>query len=200
MTIKTIIWGLAGVLLHPTHGTFNSLLAERLGAPLEAVDRVMGSPEDILWDLGEIDDDAFYTHVLCELNIPLDKKAIIAKFVVEDFHIDLELLDKVRELHKTYYSLLLTNFPYHLHKFLRTAWHVNGAFDHIIASCDVKLIKPDPRIYYLALERAACRAEEAVFIDDREVNVRAAEKLGIQGILYQNADQTINDLIMVLNK
>ena len=41
MAIKAVIFDLAGVVLFPIRGTFNSLLAERLEAPLDEVERVM---------------------------------------------------------------------------------------------------------------------------------------------------------------
>jgi epoxide hydrolase-like predicted phosphatase len=199
MTIKAVFWDLAGVVLFPIRGTFNTLLAERLEAPLEMIDRIMGSPQDILWDLGEMEDDDFYTHLLNELKMPLEKKAVIARFVLKDFFIDQDMLDYIKRLRDSYSTILITNFPNHLRTFLKTDWQIDGAFDHVIISSEVKLIKPDPRIYQLALERAGCFPEESVFIDDREVNVRAAEKLGIRGILFQDKDQAISDLEQILN-
>jgi len=198
--IKAVIWDLSGVVLHTVKGTFYSLMAERLGASLEDIERLMSSTENKLWDLGELDDDAFYTFLLDGLNMPMDKKSILKKFVLEDFYIDQDILAYIKNIQKAYTTALLTNFPTHVHDFMKTDWIVDGAFDHIIASCDVKLTKPDPAIYNLALDRVGCRAEECVFIDDWEVNVKAAEKLGINGIVYQNRLQTINDLEAVLQK
>ena len=199
-SIKTVIWDLAGVVLHTVKGTFNSLLAERLDVPLNDIERLISSKENDLWDLNEIDDDAFYTFLLEELNMPMEKKSILRKFVLKDFYIDQEILAYIKKIRKSFTTVLLTNFPAHVHDFLKTDWIVDGAFDHIIASCDVKLLKPDPAIYTLTLARIGCLAEESVFIDDREVNVKAAEKLGINGIVYQSQSQTINDLEAILQK
>lgn len=199
-SIKAVIWDLAGVVLHTVKGTFNSLLAERLDVPLNDIERLISSKENDLWDLNEIDDDAFYTFLLKELNMPMDKKSILRKFVLKDFYIDQEILAYIKKIRKSFTTVLLTNFPAHVHDFLKTDWIVDGAFDHIIASCDVKLLKPDPAIYTLTLARIGCLAEESVFIDDREVNVKAAEKLGINGIVYQSQSQTINDLEAILQK
>jgi len=196
--IKAVIWDLAGVVLHTVKGTFNSLLAERLDVPLNDIERLISSKENDLWDLNEIDDDAFYTFLLEELNMPMEKKSILRKFVLKDFYIDQEILAYIKKIRKSFTTVLLTNFPAHVHDFLKTDWIVDGAFDHIIASCDVKLLKPDPAIYTLTLARIGCLAEESVFIDDREVNVKAAEKLGINGIVYQSQSQTINDLESIL--
>ena len=199
-SIKAVIWDLAGVVLHTVKGTFNSLLAERLDAPLNEIERLISSKENDLWDIDEIDDDAFYTFFLRELNMPMEKKSILRKFVLEDFYIDQEILAYIKKIRKSFTTALLTNFPAHVHDFMKTDWIVDGAFDHMIASCDVKLIKPDPAIYTLTLARIGCLAEETVFIDDREINVKAAEKLGINGIVYQSRSQTINDLESILQK
>ncbi len=199
-SIKAVIWDLAGVVLHTVKGTFNSLLAERLGAPISEIERLFSTKENDLWDIDEMDDDAFYTFLLNELKMPMKKKPIIRKFVLEDFYIDREILTYIKKIRKSFTTVLLTNFPAHVHDFMKTDWIVDGAFDHMIASCDVKLLKPDPAIYTLTLARIGCLAEESVFIDDREINVKAAQKLGINGIVYQSRSQTIYDLETILQK
>lgn len=199
MPIKSVIFDLAGVVLLTVKGTFNTLLAERLDARLEDVARVLNGPANDRWDLGEISDDEFFSYLLTELNAPLEKKAILEKFVIDDFYVDQELLTYIHELHKTYKTALLTNFPPHVHDFMKTKWIMNGAFDHIIASCDVKLIKPDPRMYQAALDTLSCQVEEVVFVDDREVNVKAAQALGIPSVLYVHREQGIQDIIKLLN-
>jgi len=199
-SIKAVIWDLSGVVLLTIKGTFNSLLAERLGAPLKDIERIMSLEENDLWDMDEIDDDTFYTFLLNELNMPMEKKSILIKFAFDDFYIDQEMLAYIKKIRKSFTTALLTNFPAHVHDSMKTDWIVDGAFDHMIASCDVKLVKPDPAIYKLTLARVGCLAEESVFIDDREINVKAAEKLGINGIVYQSRSQTINDLEAILQR
>jgi len=58
-----------------------------------------------------------------------------------------------------------------------------------VVSGTEKLIKPDPLIYKLLLDRNGLKAEECVFIDDKEINVLAAQKLNIFGIRFDNANQ-----------
>ncbi|MBX9858570.1 MAG: HAD-IA family hydrolase [Sphingomonas sp.] len=60
----------------------------------------------------------------------------------------------------------------------REAW-LFDRFRDIVVSGDEKLIKPDPAIYALALERFGLRAEQAVFVDDNVANVEAAAAMGI---------------------
>ena len=61
-------------------------------------------------------------------------------------------------------------------------------FEDIVISGAVKLLEPDPRIYRLALDRFAVRADEAVFIDDMPANVAAAESVGLTAIRFTGAD------------
>ena len=51
-----------------------------------------------------------------------------------------------------------------------------------------KLIKPDPRIFQLLLDRYSLAAEHVVYIDDSPSNVEAAAALGMHGIHFVCAD------------
>ena len=55
-------------------------------------------------------------------------------------------------------------------------------------------MKPDARIYHLALDRLAVRPDEAVFIDDFPRNVAGSQALGIPTILFQNRQQAWQEL------
>lgn len=61
--------------------------------------------------------------------------------------------------------------------------------DGRVLSYEEKMIKPDPAVYRLILERYGLSAEECIFIDDIENNVNAAKALGINGIVFQNQPQ-----------
>jgi len=198
--VQSIIWDFAGVLLHTVNGkSFNARLAERLEVPLDVLQPVTESKVNDLWDMNEIGDDEFYAYLLDALQLPKEKEAVIRHFVLKDFYVDQTLLAYIKGLKRSFTNVLLTNFPAHIHDFMQTDWIVDGAFNHMIASCDVKLIKPDPAIYELALERTGNAAEECVFIDDREVNVNAADALGMHSIVYKTREQTINDLEKILH-
>ena len=67
-------------------------------------------------------------------------------------------------------------------------------FDAIVISCEVGMRKPDERIFRHALDLLGLAAAECVFIDDIEHNVRAAQALGIRGILHTAPDATIAEL------
>jgi 2-haloacid dehalogenase len=61
-------------------------------------------------------------------------------------------------------------------------------FRDIIVSGEVKLLKPDPAIYFLALDRFGLRPGEALFIDDRQINVDGAQAVGLHAHLFTTAE------------
>jgi 2-haloacid dehalogenase len=61
-------------------------------------------------------------------------------------------------------------------------------FHDIVVSGQEKLLKPDPAIYYLALDRFGLTPAEALFIDDREINVEGARAVGMQAHLFTTAE------------
>ncbi len=69
-----------------------------------------------------------------------------------------------------------------------------GIFSDIVISGEERLIKPDPSIFELALDRFDRRAGQCLFIDDRQDNIETAETLGMAGHHFKEADQLANEL------
>lgn len=63
-----------------------------------------------------------------------------------------------------------------------------------ILSWKERMIKPEPEIYRLLLERYSLKAEECVFIDDTPINVEEAERQGIHGIVFVSKEQVDTEL------
>ncbi|TAK26310.1 MAG: HAD family hydrolase [Chloroflexota bacterium] len=55
--------------------------------------------------------------------------------------------------------------------------------DHVVLSCDVGSMKPEPAIFRAALERIDVAPDEALFVDDRAGHLDAARELGLQTVL-----------------
>jgi HAD superfamily hydrolase (TIGR01509 family) len=54
--------------------------------------------------------------------------------------------------------------------------------------------KPHSKFYRHILDAEGVNPEDAVFIDDFEVNVRAAERLGIRAVLFKNAERLRSEI------
>jgi 2-haloacid dehalogenase len=83
-------------------------------------------------------------------------------------------------------------FPPQRERFPFLSW-----FDDIVISGVERVIKPDPRIFRILLERNDIAPESAVFIDDVERNAAAATRLGIHGIHFRSAAQLRIELAAV---
>jgi len=79
---------------------------------------------------------------------------------------------------KLYY---LSNFPMDIFEEVRTGYYFFKYFDGGLISAEAKYSKPHSRIYEILLERYSLIAEECLYIDDIEINVKAAEASGMKG-------------------
>ncbi len=68
-------------------------------------------------------------------------------------------------------------------------------FEDLVISGEVKLIKPDPRIFELLLGKIGRPARKCVYIDDSAANASAARELGFQAIHFTSAEQLRKELI-----
>ena len=60
-------------------------------------------------------------------------------------------------------------------------------FRDIVVSGDERVMKPDPRIYAIALERFGLAGPDGLFVDDRAENIAGAEAAGLRGHLFRDA-------------
>jgi len=72
--------------------------------------------------------------------------------------------------------------------------HLFDRFRDVVVSGDEKLVKPDPAIYRLALDRFGLAPREAVFVDDNRDNVAAAAALGIAAVHFTDVDALRREL------
>ena len=93
------------------------------------------------------------------------------------------------------YSLYcLTNMSTECFIYLNQQYNFWDKFKGIVVSADIKLIKPDPKIYSYTLEKFNLLPEETVFIDDLLENIIAARKMGIFGIHFTDLAACKNEL------
>ena len=64
----------------------------------------------------------------------------------------------------------------------------------IVVSGDEKLIKPDPKLYQVLLDRYDLKAEESLFIDDNLDNIKTAQKMGFKTIHFTNGTDLMKEV------
>ena len=91
---------------------------------------------------------------------------------------------------------LLTNNVREWEPLWRSMLPVDEIFELVVDSAFVGIRKPDPAIYELTLERLGdgVTAGECLFIDDLEVNIEAANHLGMQTVHFVDTDQASREI------
>jgi 2-haloacid dehalogenase len=96
----------------------------------------------------------------------------------------------LKSLRKAGYALYgLSNWSLEKFRLVRGRYEFFDWFEEIVLSGEVKLAKPDPRIFALTLERLGRRAGECLLIDDSAANIAAARGLGFQTVQFRSPEQ-----------
>lgn len=148
-------------------------------------------------DLDEIKEHELLAH-LAEL-VGRDP-SIVRKEIDSNFKLNVPLVDFIKQLKQKGYKIVLLSNANHSffdrYVFVRHPDFKN-LFDDIVISSRIKMIKPNPEIFYHALSNNKVKAEEVIFIDDTERHVLAAKGIGIDAIVYRDVAQLKNDLAIL---
>ncbi len=104
-------------------------------------------------------------------------------------------VDLLRRLMEAGYHLYgLSNWSAEKFRIIRQKYPFFEWFADIIVSGEVKLVKPDPSIFALLLDRAGRPAEEVILIDDSLSNIETARRMGFRTVHFQTIEQVTQDL------
>ncbi|MBX3048713.1 MAG: HAD family phosphatase [Anaerolineales bacterium] len=192
MDIQAVIWDFGGVLVRTADHTERERLAQKLGISRQELEtRIFDGDNRRRAQFGEVDGDAYLQEVAAEFGVPVE--GLTAAFFGADT-LDETLMAYIRGLRPRYKTGLLSNAMNNLRALLVTRYPVYDAFDEVIISAEVGLMKPDIAIYSLAVARLSVQSQRAVFVDDFLPNVEGARQAGLQGIHFQSREQTLAEL------
>ncbi len=192
--IETIIFDLGKVLVD-----FDFKIAvRRLGDfglvnPIKVYNLFRNSELAEKWDKGFMASEEFYETIRKELDLKLNMEELIPIWN-EIFAENGKMIALALGLAKKKKVFLLSNTnPWH-------AEHIRKNFKWIhelhgfVASCDVQMMKPDPKIYHHALKKAKAKPQETFYIDDLEENVKAAQALGIEAHQFETYEKLLREM------
>jgi epoxide hydrolase-like predicted phosphatase len=206
--IDAVLWDFGGVFT-PSPFAACRTLATTLGiAPELLVATLFGPYDDDTdhpWHLverGEGTVAAALAHAVAEAKrhgFELDLQAVFG--AMRDDGIDRTIMvEKVRELRGRGLRMgIITNNAKEFADAWRNMIPIDELFDDVVDSSAVGMRKPNPAIYRLALERlGGIAAERAVFLDDFEPNVVAAQRVGMHGVVVEHPTDALADLDRIL--
>ncbi len=193
--IRAIISDFGGVLIRDVDNSKRVAWAEQLGVtPQQLNELIFDSDIAARAAVGQFPVDAIWRYVKEMLGLDADTLAQLR----EDFwwgdRLDMELFTFLCGLRGRYRTAILSNAWSDARARFINHFGLDAFAEVMIISAEVKLAKPDPRIYQLALEALAVAPVEALFLDDVSANVEAARALGMHAILHHNTPQTIVEI------
>lgn len=142
-------------------------------------------------DIGDISNQQFFELMAKLFNLsPIEVEDGINSEVV----INWNFINYVRTIKDKYHTIILSNAVDEEEMPLIYENNFHDLFDNVLLSGNIGMIKPSLEAFKYALEILGLAADEAIMIDDRKVNIDAAEKCGIKGILFKDTDEVIAEL------
>ena len=202
MNIKNIIWDFGVVLIDLDFEAFTESL-ERIG--IANAQEMLYHPKAMEYEKGLISTDEFFKLLKKESHKWLMIKDIQRTWNSILLDIPEKKIRKLRKLKASGYQQVMlsnTNEEHILHIWeglgLFKGKQFSKLFQKRYFSQDLKMRKPEPEIYLHVLQEQNWKAEETLFVDDNEANIRAAEKLGIICHHYKKGE-SLNVLDKVLS-
>lgn len=199
MTIKCIIIDLGDVMFDLDFSQFfNEVITPSpLNKPKTPIMLEFFRQSDT-YHQGKISDKEFYNQA-CELLrvCDLNQKAFYGAFnsIISEINLEMvELAKNIRRNNKLKIICLSNINSSHWKYIKKKKWDIWSLFDEFILSHEVHLTKPDSKIFEIAIQKAGCKPEEIVFIDDGLNNIRAALELGINGIRFIDINELTKSL------
>jgi 2-haloacid dehalogenase len=192
---KAVVFDLGGVLIDwdPRH-LYRKLLADEA-----AVEEFLATVCTPAWN-AELDAGRPFAEAVAELveRHPVHAAAIAAyherwpEMLGGDIPGAVELLAELRAAGVPLYAL--TNWSAETFGIGRERFEFLSWFDGVVVSGEERIVKPDPRIFRLLLDRFGLDPGATCFIDDAPANVAAASAVGLDAVLYRGPEQLRRDL------
>ncbi|QYJ71331.1 HAD family phosphatase [Shewanella sp. FJAT-51649] len=103
------------------------------------------------------------------------------------------LLERVKS--SGYNVFALTDNVTEIIEHLQSRYTFWPAFDGVVTSCELGVLKPNPEIYQHLFNKFGLEPAECVFLDDMQHNIQGAKAVGMHGIQFLNATQCEDELI-----
>jgi len=119
---------------------------------------------------------------------------LVRRHAFARFQLNKPFVRFVAELKNDYKTAILSNAGDQTRKVMEDRYHLHEIVDDIIISAEEGVVKPDPNIYQIAMERLNASPETLLLLDDMSENVLAARKFGMKAVQFINTKQAIRSV------
>jgi epoxide hydrolase-like predicted phosphatase len=191
MPIKALYFDLGGVIVRTEDKTLRTELGQRFGMTYNEMDKfVFGCETAKKASIGLITEEQHWRDVARRLGVPESEWKPISEAFFAGDRIDRDLLTFIQSVRPALKTGVISNAWDGLRAYMKAQGFLDP-FDEVIVSAEVGIVKPDPRIYHLALEKLSVQPAEAIFVDDMPENIAACQAIGMQGVQFKSAEQAL---------
>ena len=179
-SIQAIIFDFGGVVINwDPHNLFDKYFANNRQATNNFLTEINFSA----WNLAQ-DEGYPFSKAVLELSAQFPQYAHLIRAFNEEWEQSIsgvipgtvEILNRLKAAGFRLYGL--TNWSAEKFHLVKHKYEVFNIFEDIVVSGEVKLIKPDPAIFHLLLQKIHRQAEECLLVDDSAQNIEVARKMG----------------------
>lgn len=190
--IKNIIFDLSEVIISGYHGV-EKILEQQYAIPEEEFKKQKFLKYEYFLELmrGNLSEEEYLEELLkrTNWNISIEQlKTAIRQNLNQPVPGTMEIVKELKAK-GNYQLILLSDHTREWMEYIEENNKDLKIFDKKIFSYDIGAVKSDEQTFKTVLEKAAIVADETLFIDDYEKNVKNAEAVGIHGIVFENAEQ-----------
>jgi len=191
MPIRAVIFDYGEVLCNPDPTAHRRLL-DITGLDHDTFERLYWRDRHD-YDLGNLDGPAFWQRFARDAGLtfsPDQIAALIENDVLLWVSVDERMLAWTAALQQAgILTAILSNMVPEVLRYMRQEFPWLAHFTVQTYSCELHIAKPDPAIFIWTCAHLGVRPEEALFLDDRLVNIEAAEHLGLHAIHFRGIEQ-----------
>lgn len=194
--IKNIIFDFGGVILKHKSTLMEDKISEIFSIPPERALEIWKEWKPSLMTC-KISSEQFLEKLKNELHSDISLSEILKEwkdiYIREAKDVDWKLLDFIEKLKNGYRIYLFTD-TVDTHDEYNATRGIYDRFTRVFKSHEEGLSKNNDDAFINVLNKINAKAQDCVFIDDLEVNVKRAENLGMKGIEYKNKDELQQEL------
>ena len=200
--LKAVILDWGGVCCSGAEIFSLKSLQEKLNCQPSEIENKLEA-EYIKYYEGKITNEEFWNSLFNAFDIKPDETintATLNRAYFNSYEIYADVLRLILKLRQKYKTALISNLTDVMRGHIQETYGLSEYFDSQTYSCDeeIQSLKPERKIFELALKKLNLSAEECLFIDDSEKNTEAARLLGFQVILFKDKEKVKSILNSIL--
>jgi HAD superfamily hydrolase (TIGR01509 family) len=183
--VRAVIFDVGGVLVRTVDQGLRIKWEQALGLARGEAERIVfGVENGCAAQLGRISEEEHWRWVQGRLGVTDADLACFRRDFFANDRLDAGLLEYTTRLRARYHVGLLSNALANARRAFAEDLGFLERFDSITISSEEGVMKPDERIFRIALARAGTRPENTLFVDDTSANVEAAHRLGMVAVQF----------------